>query len=132
MGRLPVNQLDALIKQLRQLPYADMMELAEVVREQLVKRHADAGISVIGQRSIADVLSAIQIGSVPQSEVTTAEQRILREIFTRKRQVTINKQGAGYAMEILTVPGSQVLGTDLRVIFPQMLDQITTLSALKR
>lgn len=124
-----MNQLDNLIKQLKQLPYADMCQLAKTINEQLEERCGGLNLTFV---NIADVLAGLKPGIVKQSEMTTLEQKIIREIFNRKRSIAVSQHGSGYEMEISTVPGSLVHGLDLRVMFPQMLDQITTLSAMKK
>ena len=124
-----MNQIDNLIRQMRQLPYADMMELAKAVHERLEAQ----GASTLGveRTLIADVLSSIEVGSVPTSELTTEEQAVLRKVFNRKRTVTIAQLPTGFRMECSTLQGSGVLGTDLRVMWSNMLDQIVTLESLK-
>lgn len=117
-----------LIKQIRALPYADMMMVAEEIRDR-IKALTQQQIEAV---VLANILSRLQEGEIPISEQTTEEEKVLREIFNVKRTISVSKQGPGWQIEIPTVPGSQVLGKELRGMFPMMLDQIITLHVLTK
>ncbi len=117
-----------LIKQIRSLPYADMMMVAEEIRDRikdLTKQQIEAVV-------LANILSRLQEAQIPVSEQTSEEEKILRDIFRIKRTISVAKQGPGWTIEIPTLPGSQVLGKELRGMFPMMLDQIITLNVLTK
>lgn len=117
-----------LVRQIRSLPYSDMMMVANEIRDRI----GDLTQQKIEAVVLADILSRLQEGEIPPSEQTTEEERILREIFKVKRTVSVSKTGPGWTIEIPTVPGSQVLGKELRGMFPMMLDQIITLHVLTK
>lgn len=111
--------ITTLTKNLHAMPYTEMMELARYLAAEL-----DTGTTA---DRIAEILSKADFAD-NQSE--KQEQKILLEAFSRKRQVNIKKFATGYAIEVPTLPGSTVTGTDLRAMFGQMLDQIVTMEAL--
>lgn len=116
--------IDTIAKNLRAMPYNEMMHLAQHVSQQL----KSAGVrDPVTPELLAGILSHI---SVPRSEVADKESKILLKAFSRKRQVNIKKFNTGYAIEVPTLPGSTVTGTDLRAMFGQMLDQIVTMELM--
>lgn len=117
-----------LIRQIRALPYADMMMVAEEIRDRIHTLTEQKIEAVV----LANILSRLQEGEIPISEQTTEEEKVLREIFKIKRTISVSKTGPGWTIEIPTVPGSQVLGKELRGMFPMMLDQIITLHVLTK
>lgn len=115
--------IETIAKNLRAMPYNEMMDLAKQIHK---------GLTAVGAKScspelLAGILSHI---SAPPSASAEKEAKILLQAFTRKRQVNIKKFNTGYAIEVPTLPGSTVTGTDLRVMFGQMLDQIITMELM--
>lgn len=123
-----MSQIDSIIKQLGELPYTDMVEFATKLRDELA---APVG-RMLDAHTIAQVLAGLEPGSIEDSAETKMERRLLTEVFTRKRQISVSRHGNGFAVEVLTVPGSRVVGTDLRHMLGQMLDQIATITAMKK
>jgi|SRR5262245_14052051 len=117
-----------LVKQIRALPYSDMMMVAAEIRDR-IKDLTEQKIEAV---VLADILSRLQSQSIDSSEQTKEEERVLRQIFNVKRTISVAKQGNGWAIGIPTVPGSDVLGTELRGMFPMMLDQIITMHVLTK
>lgn len=117
-----------LIRQIRALPYSDMMMVANEIRDRI----GDLTHQKIEAVVLADILSRLQEREIPISEQTTEEEKVLREIFKIKRTISVSKTGPGWTIEIPTVPGSQVLGKELRGMFPMMLDQVITLHVLTK
>lgn len=117
-----------LIKQIRSLPYSDMMMVANELRDR-IKDLTEQKIEAV---VLADILCRLQSQTIDTSEQTKEEERVLRAIFNVKRTISVAKQGNGWTIDIPTVPGAQVLGTELRGMFPMMLDQIITMHVLTK
>jgi hypothetical protein len=81
---------------------------------------------------LANILSRLQEAEIPASEQTTEEERVLREIFRVKRVISVTRKNQGWHLNIPTVSGSDVLGTDLRGMLGMMLDQVITLHVLTK
>lgn len=117
-----------LIRQIRALPYNDMMMVANELRDridELTHHKIEAGV-------LADILSRLQAGTVKPSDATLQEEKILREIFSRKRQITVSRKGNGWEIDVPSLLGAQVLGTELRPMFQMQLDQIITMHVLSK
>lgn len=123
-----MSTVSHLIRQIRALPYSDMMMVAEEIRDR-IKALTQQQIEAV---VLANILSRLQESEIPLSEQTSEEEKVLREIFRIKRTISITKTGPGWTIDIPTVPGSQVLGKELRGMFPMMLDQIITLHVLTK
>lgn len=114
-----------LSKQLRALSYTEMKAVAGEIAGALLKHQRDD----IDATLIADVLTRLE-GDARVDALSVAEEKILREIFSRKRAVAISRAGNGWQIEIASMPGSHVTGLELRPMFSMMLDQIITMHAL--
>ena len=123
-----MSTVSHLIRQIRALPYSDMMQVTNEVRDRLF----DLTQQRIEANVLAEILSRLQEGQVPLSDATKEEEKVLREIFRVKRSMTIQKHHTGWSMEINSVPGSQVVHTELRTALNMMLDQMITLHVLTR
>lgn len=127
MSAVP-NQVAKVIRMIRALPYSDMM----VVTSELRDRIADLTQQRIEANVLAEILCRLQENKVPLSEATAEEEKVLRQIFKVKRTITVQRHGNGWSIDIPTVPGGQVVTTELRGAFPMMLDQIITLNVLMK
>lgn len=116
--------IETVAKNLRAMPFNEMMDLARYISERL---HVHSTGRPASPELIAEILSHI---SAPPSEAAQKETKILLQAFTRQRTINIKKFNTGYAIEVKTLPGSTVTGTDLRVMFGQMLDQIVTMELM--
>ena len=114
--------LPVLMKAVRQLSYAEMMKLAEALQDQLLCQ-ASEPINVI-----AKVLSELNFPGI--EDANKEEAKLLKQAFSRKRSISVKFDKGFYAV-CETLPGSQVMGPDLRAAFPQMIDQIVTMQALQ-
>jgi len=123
-----MSQITHIVKQIRALPYADMMIVAEEVRDRIhdLTQHRIEAIV------LADILSRIKPPTESVDAATVEDELILREIFRVKRSLTIAKHGKGWEIDIATVPGAQTMGLELRPLFNMMLDQIITLHVLQK
>lgn len=117
-----------LIKQLRALPYTDMMLVAEEVRDR-IKDLTEQKIEAV---VLAGILARLSEGEVDLTAQTKEEERVLAEIFRRKTSITIQRHGQGWQIDASAIPGAQVIGKELRGMFPMMLDQIITLHVLQK
>lgn len=120
------TNLSQLTKQIRALPYADMM----LVAEEIVVRLNSAKDDKLNAQMVATALAGIAIEPLSQSEVTKQEDVILGKIFSRKRTISITRRTNGWEISVPTLPASSVVGTELRPMFPMMLDQIITMHVL--
>lgn len=121
--------LSTALKQLQALSYSDMMLLATALSNRMKDYH-EGGIDgrVVAEAIVHMTESPLAKGS----DLGKQEDQILRTIFSRKRQMNIVNQKNGWLLEIPTIQGSQVVGTDLRTMFPMAIDQITTLHILSK
>lgn len=119
-----------IIKQIRALPYADMMVVTGEIRDRI----HDLTQQRIEANTLAEILSRLNTGNkLAASDETKEEEKVLREIFRIKRALSVQRHGnGGWAVEINAVPGSQVVHTELRAAFGMMLDQIITLHVLTK
>jgi hypothetical protein len=124
----PMSAITHVVKSIRALPYADMMLVAEEVRDRIqgLTQHRIEAIV------LADILARIKPNTVTLQETTDEEEKVLREIFRVKRSLTIQRQGVGWIIDVPTVPAGQVIGVELRPMFNMMLDQIITLHVLQK
>lgn len=117
-----------LIKQIRALSYGDMMTVTGELRDridELTKHRIEANV-------LAEILTRLNEGKVSASDETVEEEKVLREIFRVKRALSIQRNGAGWTVEINNVPGSQAVSTELRHALNMMLDQSITLHVLTK
>ncbi len=117
--------LPVLMKALRQLSYSEMMKLSDELTKQLETQRSFHD----KQNHLADILSKLEFPAV--AAVIKQEDVLLRQSFSRKRSISVKFDKGGYYVVCETLPGSQVVATDLRSVFPQMLDQIVTMQALQ-
>lgn len=121
--------LQTALKQLKVLSYADMMVLGEEVSKRLTQYHTGS----IDAQLIAGTISRIANESTLEpTDISRQEDKILKTVFKRKRQINVEPHLGGYGLSVPTVQGSNVVGTDLRAMFPMMLDQIITLHILSK
>lgn len=123
-----MTAVSQLIKQIRALPYSDMMMVTNEIRDRLhdlTQQRIEASV-------LAEILSRLQESNVPLSDATKEEEKVLREIFRVKRSMSIQKHHGGWMIDISTVPGAQVVHTELRIAWSMMLDQMITLHVLTR
>jgi hypothetical protein len=124
-----MSSIENLTRQLRALPFCDMMQVAEELRERLMAQAPQDGF--VQPVNLAKILSQLSTTDISLSEGTQADEKVLKRIFSRKRTFSISRQGtAGWDMFCSTLPGSNVLGTELRPMFGLMLDQIITFHEL--
>lgn len=123
-----MSSVPSLIKQIRALPYNDMMMVAEEIRDRI----KDLTQQKIEAVVLAGILSRLSQGESELDAATKEEEKVLKEIFRRKYNLTIIRHGNGWQIDIPAVRGAQVVGPELRGLFPMMLDQIITLHVLQK
>lgn len=116
------------IQELRNLTYNEMMELAQALAKQ-VEAKLDGDAQPLNV--LAEVLAKLNIVSPELSDIEKNEAKFLQEIFARRRAITI-KHDKGFSMTCETLPGGAVVGTDLRKMFNQLMDQLVTMHALQK
>jgi hypothetical protein len=112
------------LKQLRALPYSDMIELAKALEE-----HLD-GAKGPPVNCIADALAEVAKSPIQQSELTDADHKLLQQIFSRRRSISIKAMNGGFQIDLQSLNGN-VMTQDLRVGITQLIDTIVAARALK-
>lgn len=123
-----MSNVTHVIRQIRALPFNDMMLVAEEIKSrigELTQHKIEAAV-------LAGILSRLTDGKGELTDVVKEDEAVLKEIFRVKRQCIIQKHGKGWQIDVPTVPGAQVVGQNLREMFSMMLDQIITLHVLKK
>lgn len=111
-------QYENLAKALRDLPYADMMAIADAICM------AQGGIITLDKTAlIAKALAGIR---PRETDGPDEDELALRDMLRRKRSVTISPQPNGWIVEIPGIAGSQAQSPSLRVALQAMLDQAIT------
>lgn len=111
-------QYENLVKALRDLPYADMMAVADSI--------CMAQGKIITLDSTALVANALASLKLKESDGPDEDERNLRELIRRKRSVSISPVQNGWIVEIPGIAGSQAQSPSLRVALQHMLDQAIT------
>jgi hypothetical protein len=111
-------QYDNLVKAFRDLPYADMMNVADAV--------CAAGGGIITLEKTAQIAHALAHLKHEMPEGPDEDERNLRELIRRKRSVSISPVQNGWIVEIPGIAGSQAQSPSLRVALQHMLDQAIT------
>lgn len=116
-------------KLLAQLTYNDMQALAEEIHTRM---RAAGQYSTVGPSAaeLSALLATMGEELRGDDAVDPQERKLLAQVFNRKRTVSIQRSGGGYAVTLPTVPGSSVVGADLREALAYMLDQVIAHQAL--
>ena len=126
-------QLDALSKALRDLPYADMLKVAEAVQD-----HLAAGMLAMKYddkqplpvpHALADSLAAVRERLGDTTAEAAQEEKLFRKEFRRKRSITIQPGPKGW---VVAIPGTNaaVMGKELRHTVGVLLDQYAVMIAM--
>lgn len=110
------------LKQIRLLPYQDMMAVARELNCALPGN--------VPVQTIADALAEIAHVKVDDSAQTTAEQKLLHQIFARRRSISIKSVRGVFQIELQTLNGA-VIHKDLQVGLQQLIDTVVTAQALR-
>ena len=119
--------LQNLTKQIRNLPFTEMLEIAKNLCVELDKR----GEEDIDAFLIAQALIASVSGPMTVSDLTANEEKLFRKMFSRKRAVTISYDGC-WRVSLANVAGASAQGTELRATIGQMLDSAVTIHILTK
>lgn len=122
-----MNSIDTLMKQIRMLPYNDMIVVASEVAKSLQAKRTEK----IDAHMMATALLALSVAPPELSEQSKREEQVLGKIFSRKRTINVSRHNSGWTIEVPSLPASQVIGTELRVMLPMLLDQIITMHVLQ-
>lgn len=115
--------IDTICKNLAQLPYDEMLLLAQYLSENLDP------LMLKRPEVVASVLSRAR-HDLTQHSSQDHEKQLLSQAFARKRVVSVKTLGTAFVIEIPSIPGTVVTGTDLRAMLGQMLDQVVTMEVL--
>jgi hypothetical protein len=121
------SHLQNLTKQIRNLPFTEMLEIAKNLCVELDKR----GEEDIDAFLIAQALIASVSGPMTVSDLTANEEKLFRKMFSRKRAVTISYDGC-WRVNLANVAGASSQGTELRATLSQMLDSAITIHILTK
>jgi len=121
-----------LVKQIHQLTYSEMLTVSEHLSIALMRAEMKEkpGESVSGPAYSA-VAHALLSLTAP-TDVLAQEEKLLRQLFRRKRAIAVELKGAGWHTDITTLSGAQASGVNLREALNRTLDQIITLQALQK
>lgn len=117
-----------LVRQIRALPYNDMMMVANEIRARIGELTNQQIEAVV----LADILARLAPGDVATSMATQEEEKVLREIFRVKRTITVQRHEKGWHVDIPTLPAGSIYNTELRSAVPLLLDQIITMHVLSK
>lgn len=123
-----MSNVTHLIRQIRALPFNDMMLIAEELRARIGELTEQKIEAVV----LAGILTRLSAGVGEMPDPVKEDEAVLKDIFRVKRQLIIQRHGRGWQIDVPTVPGAQVVGQNLREMFSMMLDQIITLHVLKK
>lgn len=118
--------LEYLMKQMRNLPFTDMVRIAENLRLEIEKRKGDDLDAYV----IAHALLNACDGPQKLSDMTQNEERVFVRAFNRKKQITILRDGGKWRVELPSMKGAHCLGTELRATLGQLLDTAATIHIL--
>lgn len=119
--------LQNLTKQIRNLPFTEMLEVAKHLYEELQK-HSEEDIDAF---LVAQALVSAVSGPLSVSDMTAQEEKIFRKMFNRKRTITISYDGY-WKVDLSTISGADAQGTELRATIAQMLDSAVTIHILTK
>lgn len=121
-----------LVKAVHQLTYTEMLSVAAEISTAIMmyeqKRTPGASVQGPVYQDVADALLAVKA----PSDVLGQEEKLLRQLFSRKRSIAVELRGAGWHTDITTLSGAQASGINLREALNRTLDQIITLQALQK
>jgi sulfur relay (sulfurtransferase) complex TusBCD TusD component (DsrE family) len=119
--------LQNLTKQIRGLPFPEMVEIATKLCTEIQKRgEEDIDAFLVANALIAAVSATTQV-----SDLTANEEKIFRKLFARKRTIAVSYDGA-WTVDLSTVAGAAARGTELRSTLSQMLDAAVTIHILTK
>lgn len=119
--------IEQLMKQIRALSYQDMMLVADELSKVLAAKQLDK----LNGHMIATALLGLTLVPPDSSDQTKRDELLLGKIFSRKRQINVTRHTTGWELQVPSLPASQVIGTELRVMFPMLLDQLVTMHVLQ-
>ena len=115
----------ALLKELRNVPYGDMMILARELQSRLSKirkESMDAGV-------LADALNSLTDMKIPKVDDHFArENEILKVVFKRQRAFNITSVPGGWKIQMSG--GVTTQHAELKTAFSQLLDTVIVANAL--
>lgn len=118
------------VRQLRVLPYADMMVVARALTQTLSDQQKASGTKVIDPMHVAEALLQLSKMKIEDSPNTTQEHKIAQDIFARRRSISIKAVNGGYQFDLSTCNAS-VMNKDLKTGLSQLIDTIVTAQALR-
>ncbi|NJN37199.1 MAG: hypothetical protein HC794_09340 [Nitrospiraceae bacterium] len=111
--------LDVLMREVRLLPYGQMVELAQNITAHLKETEETS----VNATAIANVLSRIAAGSAPASERSMQEEQTLRAALRRVTNFTIKPIQNGWTLTC-AAQNIAISGPELRPLLCAALDQI--------
>jgi hypothetical protein len=119
--------LTNLTKQIRSLPFAEMVKVAHNLSVELEKRREEN----VDAYLIATALIAAVSGPMEVSEMTASEEKVFKQLFSRKRSITVSYDGC-WKVNVNNIPGANSQGTELRATLAQALDSAVTIHILTK
>lgn len=121
-----MTPLQQAVKGIERLTYAEMMVFAHALAMNLAAKKPEK----LDPNSLADALLKIQ-EKLPNQPVTDDDKE-LRQIFSRARNIGISRVGNGWRIDCSTIPGATVANNDLRTGLHQLLDTLIVVHVLKK
>lgn len=115
------SPIKEIAKLLGSLPYADMKQLAKEIEHQRVTMKAKLGDND-SDLVMAEALLEVSKQPLIAADTTQEDSRVLAKIFSRKRQISVDRISTGWKVAIPTL-GVSALGIDLRATLADLLDQ---------
>lgn len=119
------THLDGLTKALRNLPYADMVKVAQALSEELKGIHS--------AHHLADALVNLRPKLLADMQDLDNDEAVFRERFRRKVVMVIQPiKGSGWEVDIPAQRGALARATTLREALNASLDQTLVVVALEK
>lgn len=122
--------LEALMRQIRSLPFSDMVALADRVKSELVSRQNEEVDAYLVAHALINAVS-LESATKP-SDLTMSEEKAFRKVFSRKRTFSIAQKGMVWELDMTTMKGATARGTELRATMGVLLDQIAMIQILTK
>lgn len=113
-----------LMKQIRLLPYPDMMLLADALEKEL-RVHPKPSAS-----QYAESLAKVATRQIESAEIVRADHKLLIEMFGRRRSISIKSGNGAFEIELQTLH-ARVVSQDLRGGLNQLVDTVVAARALR-
>lgn len=121
----------SLVKAIHQLTYLEMCavaaELSTAIMMLEAKRTPDKSVQGPIHEDVAHAMLSLRAAS----DVLGQEDKLLRQLFSRKRSISVELKSGGWYTDITTLDAAKAAGVSLRESLNKTIDQIVTMQALR-